>query len=120
MIEHRHLRYFIAVAEELNFTRAADRLHMAQPPLSAAIRQLERDLGAQLLSRTTRHVALTDAGEAVLHVSRRVLDSLYLAFDAARRVAGGQLGTLRVAFGAAALFETLPAIGRAFQRSHPD
>jgi DNA-binding transcriptional LysR family regulator len=120
MVEHRHLRYFIAVAEELNFTRAADRLHMAQPPLSAAIRQLERNLGAQLLTRTTRPVALTDAGKAFLLGARRVLESLDLAVDAARRVAGGQLGTLRVAFGAASRFETLPAIGRAFRRSHPD
>jgi DNA-binding transcriptional LysR family regulator len=120
MVEHRHLRYFIAVAEELNFTRAADRLHMAQPPLSAAIRQLERDLGAQLLSRTTRHVALTDAGKAFLVGARRVLESLELAVDAAQRAAVGQLGTLRVAFGAASRFETLPAIGRAFRRSHPD
>jgi DNA-binding transcriptional LysR family regulator len=120
MVEHRHLRYFIAVAEELNFTRAAHRLHMAQPPLSAAIRQLERDLGAQLLSRTTRHVALTPAGEVFLSGARRVLESLDLAVDAAQRVAGGQLGTLRVAFGAAARFETLPATGRAFRRSHPD
>jgi DNA-binding transcriptional LysR family regulator len=120
MVEHRHLRYFIAVAEELNFTRAADRLHMAQPPLSAAIRQLERNLGAQLLSRTTRPVALTDAGKAFLLGARRVLESLDLALDAARRAAVGQLGTLRVAFGAAARFETLPAIGRAFRRSHPE
>jgi DNA-binding transcriptional LysR family regulator len=120
MVEHRHLRYFVAVAEELNFTRAADRLHMAQPPLSAAIRQLERDLGAQLLSRTTRCVALTDAGKAFLLGARRVLESLDLAVDAARRAAVGQLGTLRVAFGAAARFETLPAIGRAFRRRYPD
>jgi DNA-binding transcriptional LysR family regulator len=120
MVEHRHLRYFIAVAEELNFTRAADRLHMAQPPLSAAIMQLERNLGAQLLTRTTRPVALTDAGMAFLLGARRVLESLDLAVDAARRVAVGQLGTLRVAFGAASRFETLPAIGRAFRRSHPD
>jgi DNA-binding transcriptional LysR family regulator len=120
MVEHRHLRYFVAVAEELNFSRAADRLHMAQPPLSAAIRQLERNLGAQLLTRTTRHVALTDAGKVFLLGARRVLESLDLAIDAGRRVAGGQLGTLRVAFGAAARFETLPAIGRAFRRSLPD
>jgi DNA-binding transcriptional LysR family regulator len=120
MVEHRHLRYFIAVAEELNFTRAADRLHMAQPPLSTAIMQLERNLGAQLLTRTTRPVALTDAGKAFLLGARRVLESLDLAVDAARRVAVGQLGTLRVAFGAASRFETLPAIGRAFRRSHPD
>jgi DNA-binding transcriptional LysR family regulator len=120
MVEHRHLRYFIAVAEELNFTRAARRLHMAQPPLSAAIGQLEQQLGAQLLSRTTRHVALTDAGKAFLFGARRVLESLDLAVDTARSVAVGQLGTLRVAFGAAARFETLPAIGRKFRRSHPD
>src|SRR5262245_16564064 len=120
MVEHRHLRYFIAVAEELNFTRAADRLHMAQPPLSAAIRQLERDLGAQLLSRTPRHVALTDAGNAFLLGARRVIESLDLAADAARRAAAGQLGTVRVAFDAAARFETLPAIARAFRRSHRD
>jgi DNA-binding transcriptional LysR family regulator len=120
MVEHRHLRYFIAVAEELNFTRAAHRLYMAQPPLSAAIRQLERDIGAQLLLRTTHNVALTDAGKEFLPSARRVLESLDLAVDAARRAAVGQLGTLRVAFGAAARFEALPAIGRAFRRSHPD
>jgi DNA-binding transcriptional LysR family regulator len=120
MVEHRHLRYFIAVAEELNFSRAADRLHMAQPPLSTAIRQLERQLGVQLLLRTTRHVALTDAGQVFLFGAQRVLESLDLAVDATRRVAVGQLGTLRVAFSAAARFETLPAIGRAFRRSHPD
>jgi DNA-binding transcriptional LysR family regulator len=120
MVEHRQLRYFIAVAEELNFTRAAARLHIAQPPLSAAIKQLERDLGTQLLTRTTRHVALTDAGTAFLAGARRVVESLDLAIDAARRAAVGRHGTLRVAFGAAARFETLPAIGRAFRRSHPD
>jgi DNA-binding transcriptional LysR family regulator len=62
MLELRHLRYFVAVAEELNFSRAAERLHMAQPPLSAAIRQLEQELGTELLLMTAREVRLTDAG----------------------------------------------------------
>ena len=120
MVEHRHLRYFVAVAEELNFCRAAQRLHMAQPPLSAAIRQLEQQLGTQLLLRTTRQVSLTDPGEVFLVGAQRVLETLDLAVDATQRAAVGQLGTLRVAFSAAARFETLPAIGRAFRRCRPD
>jgi DNA-binding transcriptional LysR family regulator len=120
MVEHRHLRYFIAVAEELNFCRAAERLHISQPPLSAAIRQLEKQLGAQLLLRTTRQVSLTGPGEVFLVGAQRVVESLDLAVDATRRAAVGELGTLRVGFSAAARFETLPAIGRAFRRSHPD
>ena len=71
-VEHRHLRNFIAVAEELNFCRAAERLHMAQPPLSAAITQLEQQLGVQLLLRTTRQVSLTDPGEVFLVGAQRV------------------------------------------------
>ena len=66
MLEHRHLRYFIAVAEERNFSRAAERLYTAQPPLSAAIRQLEQKLNVELLRRTTRDVSLTEAGAAFL------------------------------------------------------
>ena len=66
MLEHRHLRYFTAVAEEPNFSRAADRRHMAQPPLSVAIRKLERQVGTELQIRTTREVRLTDAGVTFL------------------------------------------------------
>jgi DNA-binding transcriptional LysR family regulator len=120
MLELRHLRYFVAVAEELNFSRAAERLHMAQPPLSAAIRQLEQDLGTELLLRTTREVRLTDAGRTFLEGARRTLAELDRARGDAQRAAAGEVGQLRVAFSWSARFETLPAIGRSFRRSHPD
>ena len=120
MPELRHLRYFVAVAEELNFSRAATRLHMAQPPLSAAIRQLEQELGTQLLLRTTREVRLTDAGRMFLDGARRTLAELERATVDAQRVGAGDLGRVRVAFSWSARFQTLPAIGRAFRASHPD
>ena len=116
----RHLRYFIAVAEELNFSRAAQRMHMAQPPLSAAIRQLERDLGVDLFLRTTREVRLTDAGRAFLAGARRTLADAERAAVDAKRAAAGELGRLRIAFSWSMRFQTLPALGRAFRASHPD
>jgi DNA-binding transcriptional LysR family regulator len=120
MVELRHLRYFIAVAEELNFSRAAQRMHMAQPPLSAAIRQLERDLGVELFVRTTREVKLTDAGRAFLAGARRTLADAERAAKDAKRAAAGELGRLRIAYSWSMRFETLPALGRAFRASHPD
>ena len=120
MVELRHLRYFIAVAEELNFSRAAERMHMAQPPLSAAIRQLERDLGVDLFLRTTREVKLTDAGRAFLQGARRTLADAERAAEDAKRAAAGELGHLRIAYSWSTRFETLPALGQAFRASHPD
>jgi DNA-binding transcriptional LysR family regulator len=120
MLELRHLRYFIAVAEELHFSRAAERLHMAQPPLSAAIRQLEQDLGTELLLRTTRDVRLTEAGIAFLDGAHRTLAELDHARRQAQRAGAGELGNLRVGFSWSARFDTLPAIGRSFRASHPD
>jgi DNA-binding transcriptional LysR family regulator len=120
MVELRHLRYFVAVAEELNFSRAAERLHMAQPPLSVAIRQLEQELGADLLVRTTREVSLTDAGQAFLPGARKTLAELDHSMADARRAAAGELGDLRVAFSWSARFETLPMIGQAFMARYPD
>ena len=120
MVELRHLRYFIAVAEELNFSRAAQRMHMAQPPLSAAIRQLERDLGVDLFVRTTREVKLTDAGHAFLAGARRTLADAERAAEDAKRAAAGELGQLRIAYSWSTRFETLPALGRAFRTTHPD
>jgi DNA-binding transcriptional LysR family regulator len=120
MLELRHLRYFVAVAEELNFSRAADRLHMAQPPLSAAIRQLEQELGAELLLRTTREVRLTEAGSTFLEGARRTLAELDRARSDTQRAAAGDIGDVRVGFSWSARFETLPKVGRAFRARHPD
>src|SRR3954451_18708853 len=83
-LEVRQLRYFVAVAEELHFGRAAERLGMAQPPLSRAIREMERQLGVRLLERTTRQVALTPAGEVMLRDARTALDAVAAAARRAR------------------------------------
>jgi DNA-binding transcriptional LysR family regulator len=115
--ELRHLRYFAAVAEELNFSRAAERLHMAQPPLSAAIRQLERELGVELFTRTSREVKLTDAGRAFLDGARRTLAEADRAVEDAKRAAAGE--RLRIGYSWSARFETLPTLGKAFRTSHP-
>ena len=120
MLELRHLRYFVAVAGELNFTRAATRLHMAQPPLSVAIRQLERELGTDLFVRSSREVRLTEAGRLFLDGARRTLAEADRAVAAAQRAGAGELGQLRAAFSWSARFETLPALGQALNARHPD
>jgi DNA-binding transcriptional LysR family regulator len=89
-LETRELRYFVAVAEELHFGRAAERLHMSQPPLSRAIQQLERRLGVSLLDRNRRGVSLTDAGEVLLHEGRAALDATAAAARRTRRAAGAE------------------------------
>jgi LysR family transcriptional regulator, benzoate and cis,cis-muconate-responsive activator of ben and cat genes len=120
MPELRQLRYFVAVAEELNFSRAAERLHMAQPPLSVAIRQLEQELGTSLFVRTSREVRLTEAGVALLDGARRTLAEAEAAMVSARRAAAGEVGSLRIGYNWSARFDTLPALGQAFKRGHPD
>jgi DNA-binding transcriptional LysR family regulator len=97
-MELRHLRYFIAVAEELHFTRAAERLHIGQPPLSHAIQALEADLGAQLFERTKRMVRLTEAGRLFLADARRILALSEQAAENARRAERGEAGELRIGF----------------------
>jgi DNA-binding transcriptional LysR family regulator len=119
-VELRHLRYFVAVAEELNFSRAARRLHIAQPPLSVAIRQLEQELGASLFSRTSREVKLTEAGATLLVGARRTLAEAEATVIAAKRVAAGEVGVLRIGHNWSAGFETLPMLGRAFAERRPD
>lgn len=92
------IRYFVAVAEELNFRKASERLHVSQPPLSFHIKSLEEELGLPLLHRSTRHVALTDAGRALLDRARQILDLFDRTQVDMRDMASGAAGTLRVAF----------------------
>ncbi len=96
MPELRHLRTFVAVAEELSFTRAAERLHLGQQAVSKSVAQLERELGVALLERTTHDVRLTAAGEALLGAGRDALASADAAFALAQEVGGGLTGTVRV------------------------
>jgi DNA-binding transcriptional LysR family regulator len=120
-MELRHLRYFLAVADELHFHRAAARLHISQPPLSQQIRALERELGVTLLSRNRRRVALTAAGESFRDDARMILGAVDRAAERARSVARGSLGTLSVGFVGSAMFSpTLPDILRDFRTQNPD
>lgn len=118
-IELRHLRYFVAVAEELHFGRAARRLGMAQPPLSLQIRRLESELGVQLLERTNRRVELTAAGRFLLDESRRILTDVAHVADATRRAARGETGSLTVAFASSVMFLSLPRMIRRFREQFP-
>jgi DNA-binding transcriptional LysR family regulator len=120
MLELRHLRYFVAVAEERNISRAAERLHMAQSPLSAAIRQLEQEIGAELLDRSSRGVTVTPAGDVLLQRARHVLEEIDGAVAATRRAATGELGTLRIGFSWSARFATLPTLAQQFTAGHPE
>lgn len=120
MIETRLLRQFIAVAEELHFRRAAERLHMAQPPLSQAIRKLEYKLGVNLFERSNRSVVLTPAGVSFLQSAQRILGELEAGADRARRIAAGVTGRLTIMFVATAHFELLPGIVRTFRLRLPD
>ncbi|MEV6338814.1 LysR substrate-binding domain-containing protein [Nocardia vinacea] len=119
-MELRHLRYFATVADTCHFGRAAERLHMAQPALSQAIRQLETELGTELFTRTTRQVSLTPAGEFLLGEARRVLDTVEEGVQGVRRIAEGRLGLVRIAFTGTAALSYLPRIARTLQRDLPD
>jgi DNA-binding transcriptional LysR family regulator len=119
-MELRHLRYFIAVAEEGHLTRAAERIGIQQPPLSQQIRALERELDARLFHRKPRGMELTDAGRAYLGEARAIIANLELASETARRAARGEQGRICVGVTSAAAFHPLvPRIVRAFRAAFP-
>lgn len=119
-MELRHLRYFRAVAEELHFGRAAQRLLIAQPPLSQQIRQLERELGVDLLTRSTRSVELTAAGAAFLERTVTILAAVDDAADLARRVADGTTGRITIGCVGSATYSVLPRLVRTLADLLPD
>ncbi|ALG86510.1 LysR substrate-binding domain-containing protein [Gordonia phthalatica] len=118
-MELRHLRYFRVVAEELHFRRAAERLQMAQPPLSAQIKQLEHELGFDLFTRTTRQVELTAAGAVYLDRVREILDAVDAAGHQAQRVADGAAGSLSIGCVGSATYSIFPRLIRALRDELP-
>lgn len=118
-MELRQLRYFIAVAEELNFTRAAERCHIAQPPLSQQIKKLEEELGARLFNRTNRVVSLTDEGKSFLCVARNTLETLDAGVERVKSIARGEIGRLRVGFLNSGIQTDFPKAVTAFRKAHP-
>jgi DNA-binding transcriptional LysR family regulator len=116
-IDTRQLRYFIAVAEESHFGRAAERLRIAQPPLSQQIKLLERHLGTELLTRTTRKVELKPAGALLLERGRRILAELDALEDDVKKVGDGQQGTLRLGFTGSTTYGMMPRVVREASRA---
>ncbi|HPC01952.1 MAG TPA: LysR family transcriptional regulator [Syntrophales bacterium] len=119
-MELRHLSYFVAVAEELHFGRAARRLNISQPPLSQQIRQLEGELGVTLFTRTRRRVGLTAAGEVFLAEARRILAAVEEGKGRAVRADRGESGRLAVGFIGSANYSVLPRVIRSFRRAYPE
>ena len=118
-MELRHLRYFVAVAEERHFGRAAARLHIAQPPLSQQIRRFEAELGEPLLYRTTRSVELSPAGEVMLERGREILAAVDSVVEDARRAARGEYGRLAIGFTGSSTYALLPALAAALRQELP-
>jgi len=117
-MEMRHLRCFVAVCEELHFGRAAQRLHVTQPPVSLAIKELEEELGVKLLERTSRRMSLTRAGEDALHDARSVLTAADTMRRRAREVAQGLMGSLSIGFISLPAYSFLPPALRSFTENY--
>jgi LysR family transcriptional regulator, benzoate and cis,cis-muconate-responsive activator of ben and cat genes len=118
-VELRHLRYFLAVAREANFSRAAEKLHIAQSPLSRQIQQLEDELGVILLVRQ-RPIRLTEAGRYLYEQSRQLLERLNEVKVSTRRISRGGMARFHIGFSASTLYESLPELVRAFRAAMPD
>ena len=119
-MEMRHLKYFAVLAEELNFTRAAARLHISQPPLTRQIQQLESELGAQLFERLPKGLELTAAGVSLLDDARRVLGMLDAAKDRAVKAGRGEIGRLDVGIFGSAIFNHIPRLLLEFRHQYPN
>ena len=117
-MELRYLRYFVALAEELSFTKAAQRLHISQPPLSIQIAQLESEIGVALFKRTSRSVQLTSAGEVFLNDARSILDRIGAACDRARSVGSGMAGRIEIGLSGSQFQGPLPGLIAKYMQSH--
>jgi LysR family transcriptional regulator, benzoate and cis,cis-muconate-responsive activator of ben and cat genes len=119
-MEFRQLKYFIAVAEELNIGRAATRLHISQPPLTRQIQQLEEEFGAQLFLRTARGVELTQAGETFLRDARNIRDLMEQASERAREAGQGKQGKMDIGIFGSGILDVIPKVLHAFRATHPN
>lgn len=119
-MELRHLKYFTVLAEELNFNRAAARLHISQPPLTRQIQQLEREIGARLFIRNTRGVEITAAGEALLEDAQHILGLVRSAKDRTGKAARGQIGRLDVGIFGSAILNHIPRLLLEFRNQYPE
>lgn len=119
-MEFRQLKYFIAVAEELNIGRAATRLHISQPPLTRQIQQLEEEFDAQLFLRTARGVELTQAGEMFLRDARNIRDLMEQAVERVREAGQGKRGKMDIGIFGSGILDVIPKVLHAFRARHPD
>jgi DNA-binding transcriptional LysR family regulator len=118
-LELRHLKYFMTVAEELHFGKAATRLNMAQPPLSQQIRQLEEELGVSLFHRTKRSVELTEEGKVFLESVYQIFNNLEEAIEKVRKVNRGEIGEIVIGFIASAAYDILPSMMKYYREQYP-
>jgi DNA-binding transcriptional LysR family regulator len=118
-IDLKQLRYFLAVAEEKSFSRAAERLHISQPPLSQQIMKLESELGVRLFARTTRSFELTVAGRALMNEASDMLAKMRMTIDTIRQIDRGEVGRLRVGIVGSAMWGPIPSLLEAFQNKYP-